>query len=52
MERNAINANQANELVMGFRSHAELGNEQIHKMVTAPEQEDPLQTPKNPPNDS
>ena len=34
-KRNAMNANQANELAIRVRSNAELGNEQMNKMVTA-----------------
>lgn len=34
-KRNAINANQANELAMRVRSNAEVGNDQMHKMVAA-----------------
>lgn len=34
-KRNAVNANQANELAMRVRSNAELGNSQMNKMVAA-----------------
>ena len=34
-KRNAINANQANELAMRVRSNAEVGNSQMNKMVAA-----------------
>jgi methyl-accepting chemotaxis protein len=34
-KRNALNANQANEMAMRIRSNAELGNDQMNKMVTA-----------------
>ena len=34
-KRNAINANQANELAMRVRSNAEVGNSQMNRMVTA-----------------
>ncbi|AFA48627.1 methyl-accepting chemotaxis protein [Acetobacterium woodii] len=33
--KNAVNANQANELAMRVRTNAELGNAQMNKMVTA-----------------
>ena len=35
IKRNAINANEANELAMQVRSNAEVGNTQMNKMVTA-----------------